>query len=325
MSEKIEFREGTRSDRDAILALRRLTFPHDDPEKQQPDFWEWEFGDGRIFVAETADRVVGHFAFVPQHYSMPELVQGALAVDVMTHPEFQRQRVFSRLAAFAADRLKREFPIVTAFQIRDAVMPGMEAGGWRAVLPLPVLLRPLSLRSLARDFGLPAPAKRSRVLELPNEIQTLGSEDLDALMATRAIRQPRTREFIRWRYLDNPHWRYQLDGWYEHGELRAFVIHRDTILRGLRTVAIADLGFARGAERELRKLIRHVCAAGRARGRAVGAALISRYHPARGVLRTCGFLRGPHHFRLLLQVFDPKFAHAMSAPWSLSWGDTDHL
>src|SRR4051812_18672406 len=159
MSANVEFREGTRADRDAILALRRAAFPHDDPEKQQPDFWDWEFGEGRVFVAEADGRVIGHFAFVPQHYAMPEVVRGALAVDVMTHPEFQRQRVFSRLSAFAADRLKSEFPIVTAFQIRDAVMPGMEAGGWNAAMALPVILRPLSLRSLARDFGLPAPVK----------------------------------------------------------------------------------------------------------------------------------------------------------------------
>jgi len=42
---------------------------------------------------------------------------------------------------------------VIAFQIRDAVVAGMEAGGWLAVQQIPVLLKPLSLRRIAQDFG----------------------------------------------------------------------------------------------------------------------------------------------------------------------------
>jgi len=334
MSAGIEFREATAADRDAILALRRVAFSDDDPEKQAPGFWRWEFvdgyaGAGRVFVAESGDQIVGHFAFVPQHYAMPHVVRGALAVDVMTHPDFQRRGIFSKLAAFAADRLRSDFPIVTAFQIREAVLPGMQAGGWNATHSLPILLRPLSLRSLARDFGLPlVPEGVPRSIDRPREVQSLREPDfnlLDGFLATPAIRQPRTADFLRWRYLENPHWRYELDGWYDNGELRAFVVHRDTVLRGLRAVAIADLGFAKGAERELRRLMKHVCAAGRARGRSVAAVLISASHPARPVLRRCGFLPGPHRFRLLLQVFDKSLDRAATEPWSLSWGDTDHL
>ncbi len=97
MSATVLFREGTVGDRDAILALRALAFPDDDPEKRQADFWNWEFIDGyagaaRIFVAEAGDEIVGHFAFIPQRFATPQIVRGALAVDVMTHPQFRRQK-----------------------------------------------------------------------------------------------------------------------------------------------------------------------------------------------------------------------------------------
>lgn len=328
----LHLREGSPSDRDAILALRKLTFADEDREKQHADFWEWEFrdgyaGPGRIFVAEADGRVVGHFAFVPQMY---DSIRGALAVDVMTHPEFRRQKVFSRLAEYAADRLKDEFPIITAFQIREAVMGGMTAGGWRAALALPVLLKPLSLRGLARDFGLPFGAALTQANEerLRDSIRTIAERDfdqIDSLLTTPNPRQRRSSEFLRWRYKRNPHWSYELEGFFEGDRLRAFLIHRETILRGLQTLAIADAGCLRGSETALRQLIRHACKRGRRRKLAVAGALVSRHHPAYRTLLRTGFLPGPHRFRLLLQVFDERLRRLNDAPWSLSWGDTDHL
>lgn len=332
MTPTIDFREGNRSDRDAILALRRLAFADEDREKQQADFWEWEFSDGyagagRIFVAEAGDRVVGHFAFVPQMY---DSIRGALALDVMTHPEFRRQKIFSRLAAYAAHRLKDEFQVITAFQIREAVMAGMIAGGWRGALALPVLLKPLSLRGLARDFGLPFGSPVSETIEerARDSIRPIAESDfdqIDALLATPNPRQCRNAEFVAWRYKRNPHWRYALEGFFEGDRLHAFLIHRETILRGLQTLAIADAGSLHGSERALRELLRHACKRARRRKLAVAAALTSRHHPAYRSLLRSGFMPGPHRFRLLLQVFDERLRWLSDAPWSLSWGDTDHL
>jgi GNAT superfamily N-acetyltransferase len=331
----IHFREGTVGDRDAILALRELVFPDEDREKRHADFWQWEFvdgyaGGGRLFVAEVADKIVGHFAFVPQYYTAGESVRGALAVDVMTHPDFRRQRVFSRLAAFSADRLRNEFQVITAFQIREPVMGGMLAGGWRAALGIPILLKPLSLRGIARDFGLPFGAHATETVEdgAEESIRPIVDSDfdqVDALLATTSIRQSRTVEFLVWRYRRNPHWSYKLEGFFEREKLRAFLIYRDTVLRGLRSLAIADAGVAPGNDSSLKRLIKHVCRRGRRRALAVAAALISRHHPAYRAMRKNGFMPGPHRFRLLLQVFDERLRWVSDTPWSLTWGDTDHL
>lgn len=328
----IHFREGTGADRDAILELRRLAFRDEDIEKPHADFWEWQFvdgyaGPGRFFVAESADTIVGHFAFVPQTYAARgEDIRGALACDVMTHPDFRRQRVFSRLAAFAADRLKDDFRIITAFQIREQVLPGMVSGGWTAATETEVLLKPLSLRGIARDLGLPfGAAIRDTPPDRIASIRPLTPRDLDqvdAFLSTDAVRQPRTAEFLSWRYGRNPYWSYQQDGFFEGEKLLAFVVHRETELKGLRTLAIAEAG---GDARHLRPMIMHACKHGRQRNLAVAASLMSREHPAYRALRRSGFFPGPHRFRLLLQVFDERLRWMHQAPWSLSWGDTDHL
>jgi GNAT superfamily N-acetyltransferase len=310
----IDFREGNVRDRDAILALRAISFAGDDPEKQQPDFWQWEFVDGyagaaRFFVAESDDRVVGHFAVVPQQYQFRKAVRGGLIVDVMIDPAFRRQRVFSRLASFVASTVRNDFQVITAFQIREAVKSGIASAGWTAVDQVPVLLRPVSLVGIARDFLF----RNSEPAGSP--VAAAGTPALLHDFETIAVRQPRTPEFVKWRYFSNPHWRYSFEG-----DDRAYVVHRDSVLRGLRSIAIVDAG---GDPDRIRQLIRTICR--RRSDRAVAAALLSRSHPAYRALRRSGFFPGPHRFNLLLNVFDDSIRGLYEEPWSLSWGDTDHV
>lgn len=332
MNAHVHYREGTAADRDAILALRTRVFAGDDVEKQQPEFWDWEFVDGyagaaRVFVAEEGDRIVSHLGFVPQIFEAGQAIRGALAVDAMTDPDHRRQRVFGGLATFAANAIRDDYRVVTAFQIRPPVLGGMLSAGWSARATIPVLLRPVSLRHIARDFGLPAGSWRAaeRRTDAIRVLERGDLEQVDRLLVTSAARQPRSAEFLDWRYRRNRHWRYEMRGVFERNELRAFLVHRESTLRGLRSVAIADAGVLPGGEASLRSLVAGVCRMGRDSGAGVAAAFLSRAHPAYRPLRRCGFIPGPHRFRLLLQIFDESLRRLDDAPWSLSWGDTDHL
>ena len=327
MTDATVFREAGRADRDAILALRRAAFPGQDVDKQDHDFWEWQFdgyaGRARIFVAEAGGAIVAHIGFIPQRYAKPEGVAGALAIDAMTHPDYRRRRIFSRLTAYAAQRLRSEFQVVTAFQIRSAVLPGMQAGGWRIAAECPVLIRPLAMLRFAADLARrkttfegrpPAPSATS--------VRRLNRGELDAIdgiTGGSGVTQPRTRDFLEWRYMRSPAWRYDVEGLFEDGRLQSFVVHRPSTLRGVRALAIADAG---GEAASLRVLLRDVLRRGKAAGASVAAALVTEAHPAAAAFRAVGFLRGPHRFHLLVQAFD---ARVEGLGWSLMWGDTDHL
>ena len=336
MSDSIEFREATRADRDAILALRAVAFPGEDIEKQLPRFWEWEFaegyaGQGRIFVAEAEHRLVGHFAFVPQRYERNRApVNGALAVDVMTHPDFRRRKVFSRLSSLAAAKLQKDFEMILAFQIRQKVRAGMEAGGWRAAATVPIHVQPLSLRGMVRDFGFrfaapdpgsSPPLPRGLVRNLDDDY----FDDVRTLVETAQPHQPRSAAFLRWRYRANPSWKYNLLGYVDRGELQAFLVCRDAVLRGMQSLAIVDAGFRGTSDDSLRHLIAHVCRDARTRGLSLAAAFFSVAHPACGAIKRAGFFRGPYRFQVMTQIFDESLRDALDVPLSLSWGDTDHL
>jgi hypothetical protein len=332
MNEPIRFREGSVADRDAVLALRAAAFGSDDPEKRVPAFWEWEFrrgyaGPGLLFLAESGTQLAGHIAFVPQDYvTAAGPARVALAVDAMVHPRFHRQGVFSGLTRFAAHALRDRFELSLGLQIRKASLAGMLAGGWEVTGTIPVRLKPLSLRGIVRDLGLPIRGRAeggSRGAH-PN-IRPLTPSELPRLeaLARGAIRQPRTTAFAGWRYFGDGGPAYDVDGWFDGDALRAFVVHRPALLKGMHVRAFVDAGVQEDAHRCLRTLIGDVCA--RATGASLAAALISHDHAAAPILRRCGFLAGPHRFHVLVQIFDDRFRAAATGPWSLSWGDTDHL
>ena len=293
----IELREGSAADRDAILALRKRCFPDEDPEKQDPAFWEWEYGNGaRFFVADDRGRIVTHLGFLPQTYAVGN---GMLAVDAMTDPDYRRQRLFSRIAGFAGDVLRESVPMSTAWQIRDAVLPGMLRNGWTPLLRAPVLVRPY-LRTSATSVHRP-PSTPPRPAPHVDEMSAL----------------KRDAAFLRWRFLENPHWHYAIDA-----NADACIVTRRTTLRGFDTLAVVDIGF--GDPRAMRLMLREVLARGRAEGCQLAAALITLGHPALPLLVRAGFLPSPHRFRLLVNVFDERL-RVTRTKWALTWADTDHL
>ena len=298
----IEVAEVGQESRDAILALRRRCFPDEDREKQEASFWQWEFGRGRMFVAQDGDRVVAHMGFVPQTWRIDGAsYDGMLAVDAMTDPDYRRQGLFNSVAAFAREALKSSVALSTAFQIRDAVLPPMEANGWRTVLRAPVLVKMNVGRALRFESGGSAAA-----------LHTIAEEFL-----TRVSHVERSDAHLQWRFAENPH--YRIDATDD-----AYVVSRRTTLRGYDTLAIADIAWRQGKTREGRVLLAEVLARGRSEGVRLAATLLSLSHPAMPALVRSGFLPSPHRFRFLVNAFDERI-RVSRARWALTWADTDHL
>ena len=272
----MQFREATAADRDRILALRARCFGDVDREKLDPRFWDWEFANARIFVGEENGEIVTHLAFVND-----------LAVDAMTAPSARGKGAFTGVAKYAIAHSNHE--VATAYQIRGSVLGSMLRSGWTIAEHVPVLIRPAALWRSQREKG--------------------SQPDI----ATMSAIGGRTPEFIQWRFLDNPHWHYDITG---NGD--AYLVARKTKLKGIDTYAIVDLAFR--DKRAARALLRNAIEEARAQHCLLVAALVSRHHPAFGMFLRRGFIPGPHWFRLL--VHPPA---AAKRRWQVMWADTDHL
>jgi hypothetical protein len=292
----VHFREATAADRDRILALRRECFGDVDPEKADPRFWHWEFERARMFVGEEGDALASHLALLDVPYVLDgRVVDGALAVDAMTAPSARGRGAFTKVVQQAMS--SSTHTVATAYQIRSAVLGAMLRGGWAIATRVPVLVRP-AITFQKRQAGLAIGHYEPWMSEL----------------AERDGAAARSAEFIRWRFFENPRWSYRVTGIEE----RAYLVTRKTKLKGFDTLAIVDLAWR--DRRAAKVLLRDAIVQARSEHCQLVAALVSRRHPAFGMLLRHGFLPGPHWFRLLVHPHE----HA-SRPWRVMWADTDHL
>lgn len=346
-------REASESDRDAIIALRKIVFTVEDPEKQQPSFWWWEFmagpeGKARMFVAEDDGMIVGHYAIVPQTFEFAgESVKGSIVVDLMTHPDYRRQGIFNKIAQFSFAKVSDEIDFASAYPIRKESMAGFLSIGWVEQLKIPVLVRPLAWPALAQRFRLPF-GQVLRLLAAPwrlirriasaklcdgEEVRILGVESCAQLaevaaegLSQKTVYRARTEQYFRWRYFESPVWKYQITGLFRDEKLRSYVVTRHAKLLDTSCLAIVDLGCLADADRELDILLNGMIAEGISAGLAVAGSMITRGNRYFRALRRAGFYPGPHRFSLILysthaafrqRLLDPKIA------WFLTWGDTD--
>lgn len=348
-------REASAKDRDGIIELRRRVFQMEDPEKQDADFWDWEFNQGpegsaRLFVAEDGGAIVGHYAIVPQDFNLAgEPVKGAIVVDVMTHPDYRFQGMFKKIGKFSLTAASDEIAFATGYPIRKEVMPGHLSIGWVDHLKLPVMVRPLAWQAIAKRFGIPfggvlawlarpwrIVSRRLRPkLAAEETIVTLACSDAAELagvaaagLAGTSAYRVRSPEFFEWRYFRSPIWKYQIVGLRRNGELVAYVITRNVRLLGTESLAIVDLGCRPGASRELGKLLDSEIERGTSVGLAVAGAMISTGNDYHLALRKAGFHPGPHRFSLIVYALQDPYWERLTDNannWFLTWGDTDDV
>jgi len=283
------------ADRDAILALRARCFGDVDPEKRDPRFWDWEFSKARLFVD---DAVSTHIALVPLQYDVGgRVIDGAIAVDAMTAPEARGRGLFGRAVGAAVEGE----PLVTAYEIRGGALGSMLRAGFVIAERVPVMVNPA--------FLLP----RSRVAQASSLRPVFPAEMAELAAAMPGPRVHRSVDFLRWRFFENPHWKYDVSA-----NDDAYIVTRRTTLKGHDTLAIADLAWR--DVRAARALVRDAVARAHDLRCRFAAAFVSLGHPAFPLLLRRGFLPGPHWFKLLVRP-----GTAARERWRVMWADTDHL
>jgi GNAT superfamily N-acetyltransferase len=313
-------REANERDRSAILELRERCFGEVDPEKRDPRFWDWEFrsqAPARIFVAEEESGIVAHFALIPQRmHADGREVRGALAVDAMTAPGARGRGIYSALVSFALERTESAFDLITAYQIRAAVLGPMLRNGWKIAAQLPVIVRPILS---------PRQPKVASIVAAESPTHSLTIDDAEEMAAVASsmtgVRTVRDGDWLRWRYFGNPLVQYRVTGT-GSGSLDAWLVTRRTTLKGFDTLAVVDLAWRSGSRDTARTLLRETVQAARLSGCRLVASLISIRHPAALLLTSFAFFPSPHRFRLLVRSPDKRLQRAK---WAIMWGDTDHL
>lgn len=204
-------RRATPADETAVLALLGASLGWGDDERFA-SFFAWKhkenpFGESPGWVAVDGERIVGFRTFLRWELEGPAgVIRAVRAVDTATHPDYQRQGIFSRLTRQALEEVTAEGVDLVFNTPNDRSGPGYLKLGWLQVGRLTVAARPTSPRALVRLAGARCQADRwslpigtgqpaTEVVSDPAVVDLLASQPRFSGLCTR-----RSPEFLAWRY-----------------------------------------------------------------------------------------------------------------------------
>ena len=129
-----EYREG---DEEGIFDLCDAVYPEARYDKESwMKWWHWQykeipFDSARIWLADHDGKIVGQYPLIPLRFKAEDkLMTAYLSLDVMTHPEYRYQGMFSRLESRALKEAGKDgIPIAIGFP-NDASYPGHVKSGY---------------------------------------------------------------------------------------------------------------------------------------------------------------------------------------------------
>ena len=298
-TEKVRVRAMRESDRAPVLELLRATMG---AESNAGDarYWEWKhelnpFGRSPCLVATVDSSVVGLRAFMRWGWEDADGRFSAVrAVDTTTHPEWRRKGIFSRLTLQLIEECAADGVDFVFNTPNDRSRPGYLKMGWREVGRVPAMVR------LGRPMRVLASLRR-RSATGSQFLEVGSAESVDHLLqhefVTRALRPRqarearqlatvRSREFLRWRYVQVPTFTYYA-AWDAEGA-GAGIIFSLKERNGLRELSVSELLLASrdaivGGARLLRRTARALEAD-------YAVAVAGRGSLERAALRRAGFL-----------------------------------
>jgi hypothetical protein len=342
--------------REAILELRKIVFADENPEKQDPGYWDWEFeksffGKAEVFAALETDGsgLIGHYAMLPQRYRIHgKSVTAGLAVDAMVHPLRRRKGLFSSLQAFSLSHTEQAFAI--GYTLRKEVLPAELKGGYRIVHKVPVFVYPIRFEPLARRMlrsdlaaamagriagglhGLVTPRRnvndayafRSVGALAPSLEGFFERQNLDA-----DIFLEKNAGYIHWRIDRMPGVAYdRFVASDAEGRTVGYAVLRRENLYGLDALAVVDLETADPSTEAMDAMIGFILSRTRELGCDCAAMLLLDGGSLTGRLRRAGFLKSPYAFNLIVHNCgreDRAESFRRSKRVRLNWCDTDML
>ncbi|WP_168196259.1 GNAT family N-acetyltransferase [Echinicola soli] len=236
-------REATPTDHAAIVGLLKCSLGETMLPKSL-DLWQWKhvdnpFGASPVLVAEEQDDIVGVRAFMQWGFSQSgQFIKAIRAVDTAVHPDYQGKGIFRKLTHTLTQACRQEEYQFIFNTPNSKSMPGYLKMGWQKRGNLPIKM------AVVRPFGWFSGRKSG---ESKENIQQDWPASLLAKVSSAEIDGLQTcisPEFIQWRYVQNPLFRY---GWFSDGEsyLCIFRIKPHQRFQELRICELLPLGNAR--------------------------------------------------------------------------------
>lgn len=358
-------RRFTRSDVEDVIQLLKLVFG----SNFSVEWWNWKYKSnpagfwgetGDIWIAESMNQVVGHFAVIPEKIKLgSETVTAAQIVDAATHPEYRGLGIFKTLVKRVCLETQNRYSFLFGFP-NETIYKSYLKLGWRSFGVVEFLKflnydRPLrsfftnhffawsgkmALRALrAARYVSPNlllrkhagdPVEIKKVEQFPNEMDDfwkLVRSEYETILE-------RTTTFLNWRFSRcfGSYQKYVAQS-VENGSIVGYLVLKKTEMRNVQNVlAITDLHALPGENRCISSLIELAIRNGKSNGLDLIHCRIPPWHGYAKILYTLGFISVGRTLQRL-KIYKPtylvfyNFREKKTVPkqqgWFYTLNDTD--
>jgi hypothetical protein len=216
--EKMGFRAGVASDRDATIRLFREAYSR----RLAPRVWEWRFlrnpaGKGIIELAWDGTTLAGHYAVSPVRMRIRGRdVLAALSGTTMTHSGYRGLGLFPLLARRTYERARRAgHMLVMGFPNKNSHRGLVRDLTWKDVHEVPKFAASVSaIGQVGHDPGI------VELTRFDPRFDRLWDEVKDDC----PISVIRDRRYLQWRYVDNPEDRYRIFACEDRRTIAGYVV-----------------------------------------------------------------------------------------------------
>lgn len=225
------YKEG---DENGIFGLMEAVYTEKKYDREKwMRWWRWMYmnnpaGVSRIWIATHGDKIVGHYPLIPTNMKIGnEIVIASQNIDLMTHPDYRHQGMFSTLEKKALIESDKEGINVTYGFPNESAYPGHLKSGWFDVCPMQVTFKPLNLenilkKGISNNLLLKFCTVMSRFFisifyktKKPSEVDGLVISKITSFDSRindfwkkvsndHKILTVRDKEYLNWRYFDGP-------------------------------------------------------------------------------------------------------------------------
>ena len=245
-------------DKDQILTLTRKIFG--DAEISKSDFFDWQYlnnpeGEAIVITAkddEKQNTIVGVESILPMNILVnKKIVNASLSCNSYVDPDYRNKGIFSKLISMVLEQSVKKNILCIYGVANDNSFNSFVKKESHEISNMPILFRPLRLSNY---FSFPISTIlrvfdniwKSKKNVNPNVVEFDGyfDESFEILANKASQRIPvikqRTKEFLNWRYRDNPTRQYKTFVLKENSVLGGYIITRKTEINGKSVGVIVD-------------------------------------------------------------------------------------
>ncbi len=256
-----------------VLELTRATLGAGGAVAKTEDYWRWKhhsnpFGPsyGLCALDSQSGQLAALRILLRWSFRAADGVElkAVRAVDTATHPNYQRQGLFSSLTQAAIEELRSDGVRLIFNTPNEKSLPGYLKMGWKLVDRLPMYMRPLRpMRMLGRQVGFTTKTKSDarivqddyfdpaaimswrEFVEIHGDCVWQLAAQWETVRRQVGWRTQRSAEYLHWRFGENPNVDYYVFSLpspkSNGGALQALAILRPNVRNGWQEVVLSDM------------------------------------------------------------------------------------